>query len=162
MVIASFVPLFLFLHIGGAIIAFGPTFALPLVGAMSAKEPQHANFATRATGVISQRRIIPFALSMAVTGGLLIWATGRNLTSTTNLWLDVAIVIYVVAVGYALMVQGPAGRKMVELTSKPPEPGAAGPSPELVATAKTLRQGSLILMSAVTIIVALMVFKPGF
>ena len=127
MVIGDFVKLFLFLHIGGAIIAFGPTFALPLMGAMSAKEPQHANFAARATGVISQRRIIPFALSMAVTGGLLIWATGRDLTSSTNYWLDLAIVIYVVAIGYALMVQGPAGRKIVELTSKPPEPGADRP-----------------------------------
>jgi hypothetical protein len=156
------VQLFLFLHIGGAIIAFGPNFALPLMGAMSAKEPQHANFAARASGVISQRRIVPFALSMAVTGGLLIWATGRNLTSTTNLWLDVAIVIYVIAVGYALMVQGPAGRRLVELTSKPPEPGASGPPAELMATARQLRQGSLILMGAVTIIVALMVFKPGF
>ena len=68
MVIGDFVKLFLFLHIGGAIIAFGPTFALPLMGAMSGKEPQHANFAARATGVISTRRIIPFALSMAVTG----------------------------------------------------------------------------------------------
>jgi hypothetical protein len=156
------IQLFLFLHIGGAIIAFGPTFALPLMGAMSATEPQHANFAARATGIISQRRIVPFALSMAVTGGLLIWATGRDLTSTANLWLDVAIVIYLIAIGYALMVQGPAGRKIVELTSKPPEPGAGGPPPELMATARQLRQGSLILMGAVAIIVALMVFKPGF
>jgi predicted integral membrane protein DUF2269 len=155
------IQLFLFLHIGGAIIAFGPTFALPLVGAMSGKEPQHANFAARATGLISQRRIIPFALSMAVTGGLLIWATGRDLTSPINYWLDVAIVIYVIAIGYALLVQAPAGRKLVELTSQPPEPGVTGPSPELMATVKRLRQGTFALMGAVTVIVALMVFKPG-
>jgi Predicted integral membrane protein (DUF2269) len=155
------IQLFLFLHIGGAIVAFGPTFALPLMGAMSGKEPQHANFAARATGLISQRRIIPFALSMAVTGGLLIWSTGRDLTSPSNYWLDVAIVIYVIAIGYALMVQAPAGRKLVDLTSRPPEPGATGPSPELVATVKRLRQGTLGLMGAVTVIVALMVFKPG-
>ena len=108
------------------------------------------------------RRPSPFALSMAVTGALLIWATGRDLTSTTNLWLDVAIVIYVIAIGYALMVQGPAGRKIVELTSKPPDPNAGGPPPELMATAKQLRQGSLILMVSIAVIVALMVFKPGF
>jgi hypothetical protein len=155
------VQLFLFLHIGGAIIAFGPAFALPLMGAMSGKEPQHANFAARASGVISNRRIVPFALSMAVTGGLLIWAEGRDLTSSANYWLDLAIVIYVFAIGYSLMVQGPAGRKLVELTSKPPEPGAPGPSPELMATVKRLGQGSLILMGSVAVIVFLMVFKPG-
>ena len=136
------IQLFLFLHIGGAIIAFGPTFALPLMGAMSGKEPQHANFAARASGVITQRRIVPFALSMAVTGGLLIWATGRDLTNPANYWLDVAIVIYIVAIGYALMVQAPAGRKIVELTSSPPEPGATGPSPELIATAGNMTASS--------------------
>jgi hypothetical protein len=98
---------------------------------------------------------------MAITGGLLIWATGRDLTSSTNYWLDIAIVIYVFALGYALMVQGAAGRKLVELTSQPPPPDATGPSPELMATAKRLRQGGLILMGAITVIVALMVFKPG-
>jgi uncharacterized membrane protein len=160
MVIGDFVKLFLFLHIGGAIIAFGPVFALPLMGAMSGKEPQHANFAARASGAISTRRITPFALSMAVTGLLLIWATGRDLTSAANYWLDLAIVVYVVTVGYALMVQGPAGRKLVELTSQPPPPGATGPSPELMATVKRARRGGLILMGAVTVIVFLMIFKP--
>lgn len=153
--------LFLFLHIGAAIIAFGPTFALPLVGGMAGKEPQHANFATRASLLISQRRIIPFALSMAVTGAVLIWLTGRDLTSPANYWLDAAIVIYVFAIGYSLMVQVPAGRRLVELTSRPPDPGASGPPPELVAPARSMRQGSLILMAAVSVIVALMVFKPG-
>ena len=132
------------------------------MGALSGKEPQHANFAARASGLIFRRRILPFALSMAVTGGLLIWATGRDLTSPANYWLDVAIVIYVVAIGYALMVQAPAGRKIVELTSSPPAPGATGPSPELIATAGKLRRGSYILMGAVAIIVSLMVFKPAF
>ena len=37
----------LFLHIGGAIVAFGPTFAFPILGPMAGKEPQHANFALR-------------------------------------------------------------------------------------------------------------------
>ena len=40
--------LFLFLHVGAAIIAFGPTFAFPVIGGMAAKEPMHGNFAIRA------------------------------------------------------------------------------------------------------------------
>lgn len=158
---AELVPLLLFLHIGGAIIAFGPTFSLGLLGSMSAEEPMHANFAARASGVISQRRAVPFALSMAVTGALLIWSTGRDLSAPANYWLGLGIVIYVVAVGYALMVQVPAGRKMVMLTGQPPAPDAKGPPPELIATAGKLKRGSYILMAGVTVIVALMVFKPG-
>ena len=47
--------LFLLLHIGGAIVAFGPTFAFPLIGSMGAAEPQHANFALRINERISSR-----------------------------------------------------------------------------------------------------------
>ena len=73
----------------------------------------------------------------------------------------VEIVIYVFALGYALMVQGPAGRRIVELTAQPPDPDAKGPPVELMATARKLRQGTVILMVSVTIILTLMVFKPG-
>ena len=48
-------PCVLFLHVLGAIIAFGPTFAFPIIGAMGGAEPQHANFATRVTARISER-----------------------------------------------------------------------------------------------------------
>ena len=40
-------PYLLFLHVLGAIVAFGPTFAFPFIGALGGAEPQHANFATR-------------------------------------------------------------------------------------------------------------------
>ena len=39
----------LFLHVLGAILAFGPTFAYSISGAMGGAEPQHANFAMRVT-----------------------------------------------------------------------------------------------------------------
>lgn len=39
--------LFLFLHVGGAILGFGPTYTFPFIGAMAGKEPQHVNFALR-------------------------------------------------------------------------------------------------------------------
>ncbi len=54
-------PWLLFLHVLGAIIAFGPTFAFPIIGAMGGKEPQHANFATRAAHLVGQRLDEPLA-----------------------------------------------------------------------------------------------------
>ena len=51
----------LFLHIGGAIIAFGPTFAFPILGAMAAAEPLHANFVLRAQ-FITKRVVEPGAV----------------------------------------------------------------------------------------------------
>ena len=58
----------------GAILAFGPTFAFSFMGAMAAKEPQHANFSARQTAPISKRLVYPLAIFQGITGVLLIWA----------------------------------------------------------------------------------------
>src|SRR5690349_16696374 len=63
-----FSALLLLLHIGGAIIAFGPVFTFPLIGSMGAKEPMHANFAVRLSERISQRQVLPLAIFQGVTG----------------------------------------------------------------------------------------------
>ncbi len=135
--------IFLYLHIMGAIVAFGPGFAAMIVGPMVAKEPQHANFYAR-TQVASGRKLItPVAISLAITGiGLIMIRGWGNLVGDKH-WLEVGILLYIVAVVVAMVVQGPAGRKLVELTSQPPAPGAA-PNPEIPATAKRLRQGGAI------------------
>ena len=40
----NLLPWVLFLHVIGAIIAFGPVFSFPLIGAAGGREPMHANF----------------------------------------------------------------------------------------------------------------------
>ncbi len=52
-------PWLLFLHVLGAIVAFGPTFAFSFIGAMGGAEPQHANFATRVSLTISSQARVP-------------------------------------------------------------------------------------------------------
>ena len=48
-------PYLLFLHVLGAVVAFGPTFAFRFIGGMGGKEPQHSNFATRVSETIAMR-----------------------------------------------------------------------------------------------------------
>ena len=60
-------PYVLFLHVLGAIVAFGPTFAFPIIGAMGGKEPQYANFATRVSATITDRFVIPLGIFQGVT-----------------------------------------------------------------------------------------------
>ena len=72
------IPWFLFLHVMGAIIAFGPSFAFPIIGAMGAADRPHANFATRVSLAISRKRTVPAALSMPVTGIGLISGTSAD------------------------------------------------------------------------------------
>ena len=76
--------LFLFLHIGAAIIAFGPSFAFPIIGAMAGKEPMHGNFATRVNEALEDRLVLPFAISMPFTGVFLIWFGHTNLLDRSD------------------------------------------------------------------------------
>ncbi len=174
--LSPWLPWFLFAHVFGAIIAFGASFsAFPLLGAMSGKEPAHANFGSRVSDAISIKVVRPLAILQGITGVALILAARIDLTKA--LWLDVAIVLYLIAIGYALFVQIPVGHRLVELTSRGPAggppmggppaggppaggPPAGGPPPELIATAMKARRGGSFLGVMIAIIVFLMVVKP--
>jgi len=152
---------FLFLHVLGAIAAFGPGFAAMVVGPMVAKEPQHGNFYARTQVASSKRLVTPVALSMAVTGILILLTVpgGYQGVVGSRLWLPVGIVLYIVAVVFAFLWQARNGEKLVELTSTPPAPGSP-PNPEIPATAGKLRTGGIVLSLLVIAIVFLMVTKP--
>ena len=156
------VPYLLFLHVLGAILAFGPTFAFSFMGAMAAKEPQHANFSARQSALVSNRLVYPFAILQGITGLLIIWAASYPVTSTP--WLLIAIVLYLFMVGYGLTVQRSALHRLIELTSTPPPPGTPpGPPPaELISVAQRVRRGGMLLGTLVVVIVFLMVVKPTF
>jgi uncharacterized membrane protein len=152
----------LFLHIGGAIVAFGPTFAFPLIGAMGGKEPQHSNFALRLTEHIARRLVVPLVLFQGVTGILLIVLRGWSIF---QLWLAVGIVLYVIAVVFSLFYALPAAKRLIEATSAPPPappPGAppSGPPPHVLEMIRGLRRNGMIQAVLIVAIVVLMVYKP--
>jgi uncharacterized membrane protein len=153
--------LFLFLHVLGAIAAFGPGFAAMVVGPMVAKEPQYGNFYARTQVVQAKRLVTPIALSMAVTGILILLTIpgGYQGVVGSRLWLAVGILLYIVAIVFAFLWQARNGEKLVELTSSPPAPGTP-PNPEIPATAAKLRTGGIVLSLLVIAIVFLMVTKP--
>jgi uncharacterized membrane protein len=150
----------LFLHVLGAILAFGPTFAYSISGAMGGKEPQHANFAMRVSEATGQRLVYPLAILQGVTGVALILIGNIPVFSTP--WLLLGITLYVIALGYALTVQRNALHHAIELTSAPPPAGApAGSPPELMATVQKIQRGGMFLGLLIVVIVFLMVVKPG-
>ena len=153
-----FAPL-LFLHVLGAIVAFGPGFAAMVVGPMVAKEPQHANFYARTQVATARRIVTPVAISLAITGIGMILVRGWGNIAGGRHWLEVGILVYVAAIAYSMAVQGPAGAKLVELTSTPPAPGTP-PRPEIPATARRLRLGGMLLSAMVIVVAFLMVTKP--
>ena len=154
------VPWLLYAHILGAIVAFGPTFAFPIVGAAAGREPQHVNFVLRTLYFISRRLIVPLALLQGVTGVGLILAEGIYLFATR--WLLVAIVLYAAALYVAIGLNLPNTSRMIEMTATPPPPGAGGPPPELVRRIASGRRYGQILVVLIAAIVFLMVAKPSF
>lgn len=157
--LAALFPWLLFLHVFGAILAFGPTYAYSIMGAMAGREPQHANFSSRQVAKIGSSLVYPLAILQGVTGLGLI-ASGRFDLMATR-WLMLGIVLYVIALVYALTVQKNALDRVIELGATPPAPGTP-PSPELLATVKKIQRGGMLLGALVAIIVFLMVVKPTF
>jgi uncharacterized membrane protein len=165
---SAIVAILLFLHVLGAIVAFGPTFAFPIIGAMGGKEPMHANFATRVTLRIEERMILPLAFVQAITGIGLIWFAGINLLAAH--WLLLGILLYVIALGYSMTLQTHAIERLIQLTTMPPSmipsegPGAApaGPPPAVLETVQRIQRGGMLLGALLVAIVFLMVVKPSF
>jgi hypothetical protein len=164
--------LFLFLHIGAAIVAFGPTFAFPLIGAMGGREPMFANFATRVSAALERRMVIPLALTMPLSGTGLLWFAPStsdgpiDIFASSGHWLLLAIAVYVFAISFVVFVQDRRVHKVIALTSRPPGPPAGGPPaggppPELMLAVKKVQQGGIVLSVALVIIFSLMIFRPG-
>jgi uncharacterized membrane protein len=159
--VAWLFPYVLFLHVFGAILAFGPTYAYSIIGSLGRAEPQHANFGLRASAMIGTKLSYPLAILQGVTGVILMLLIGID--GMPPAWLTLGIILYVIALVFALTVQRGRLHKMIELTSAPPPPDAPpGPSPELAAVAKGLAQGGMALGLTVAVIVFLMVVKPSF
>lgn len=129
---SDLVPIFLTIHILTAVVAFGPNFAMPLIARMAAQEPQHGLFALRLTERIEKRLVLPLALTMPISGSLL--ALGEGINPLVSHWLLGGIVLYVVAMSYALGVQVRTVDRMIEIASHMAAAGpvlAAGPGAEL-------------------------------
>ena len=148
--------LWMFLHILGAIAAFGYGFYAPIFGMASAKEPHHSHWFTKAANRVSNYIIWPFAILMFITGAMLVQTGG---TEWSARWLSVAMLLYFVALGLVFLVQRPAINKIIALTEQPP--GPEGPPAELKASVRrTQLTGAALLVLTLTIL-ALMVWKPA-
>ena len=159
--------LFLFLHVMGAIAVFGPTFAFPVIAAQAQKSPQNGHFAAVVSELIERRIVIPGAVVQGITGVALILIIGIDLTSPSYRWLIAGIVLYLIAIVFAIFVQARNAEKMVHLTAGGPPPGPppagapAGPPPEIVETGQKLQRGGMFLTVLIVLIVVMMVVKPG-
>lgn len=158
----ALVPYLIFLHVLGAIVAFGPTFAFSFIGSANRAEPQHSNFGTRLSHTISSRLVYPVGITLPLTGLAIMGILRINPFARDYWWLLIAIVLYVIAYAYSFFVQRKLVERAIELTAAPPPSGASGPPPELPAIGKRIAQGGMVLGLLLVAIVFLMVVKPTF
>lgn len=151
------VTLYLFLHVLGAIAAFGFGFYAPIFGMAAAREPQHGNWYMRAGKRVSDMVIVPVALSMLITGTLLVVETG-GMARFKELWLTLSMILFVIAMVIVFVLQRPTLNKIIALTSQPPGPD--GPSPEVPANVRKLQLYGMVLLVITISILALMVWRP--
>jgi uncharacterized membrane protein len=159
--------LFLFLHVMGAIVVFGPTFVFPIITSQARKSPQNFPFAAVLSEYIERRIVIPGAIVQGITGLILIGLLGVSPLDQAYHWLIPGIALYLVAIIFAITVQAKNAEKMVHLMANmppgPPPAGApAGPPPEVAALGKQLQQGGMFLAVLIILIVIFMVTKPQF
>jgi len=150
--------LLLLIHIMGAIIGFGPTYAFSVLGPLSGKlEGPQALGPLKGIVAIERKLVIPIAtVIQPLTGVLMIFETDRNENFFSHEWLWISILLYIVLYYTAVFVQTPTIEKVIELG----EAGQAGSEEFLAGVAKMKKLGPMIGIG-LTIIVFLMITKPG-
>jgi uncharacterized membrane protein len=159
----SWFSFWLILHILAVIVAFGPTFAFPFMGAYAQRHMEAGPTVAHLTEQIERRMTIPIAIIVPLLGTALIFSGHFNLWKSK--WLLISIVLYIIAFFFAVLVQAPNGNRLVQAIAKmpagPPPAGATGPPPEIAALTKKLQAGGMFLLLMIVSIVVLMVWRPG-
>ena len=154
----GFFELLLLIHIAGAIVGFGPVFAFSILGPLSARlGGEQALGLIKGTVAVSKRLVIPVsAVTQPLSGILLITESGRDENFFEHEWLWVSILLYIVVFYLAVFVQRPNAERIIGLV----EGGEAG-SEEFQARAKRSRTFGPLITFGLTIIIFLMITKPG-
>lgn len=151
------IPILLLIHVGGAIIGFGPTFTFALLGPMAGKAGPHGGVALlEAMEAIEQKLTVPVAVvTQPLSGiGLIVFA-GYATAFFSHYWLWLAIILYVIALYLALFRQNPRLARMIAQAKAGP------PTPEFLAMAKATARTGQVLTALLLVIIVLMVTKPG-
>ena len=152
-----YLTILLILHIGGAIVGFGPTFSFAVLGPLAGQlgGPQSLGIIKGMHKTVKSL-VYPFLVIQPLTGALLIFKEGLQHDFFSHYWLWIAILLFAAAVYISLAIQSPATEKMIELA----EGGEAGTPQFMEVTKRTQTFGPILTLLLVSIIV-LMIWKPG-
>jgi hypothetical protein len=153
---------FLVLHVVASIVAFGPTFAFPIIGKLSQTNPEHGAFGVKVILAITRRMVEPVAVVVPLLGVGLIYTGHIDLWRSE--WLVISIVLYAIAFFFANLVQNRNVAKfltMLQAMPPGPPPEGAAPPAELTSMVRRINLGGAFLAVAVVVITLLMIWRPG-
>jgi hypothetical protein len=156
------------LHIISIIVGFGGVVLNGIYGAEAKKRKGPGGAA------VGEANLAVTEIAEKVILTVPLWGIGLVLMSDgvwkfTQLWVILAIVLFVATMGVATGVQLKNQKRMVALANElvaagPPPAGASGPPPqvaEMEALEKKLGMGGAFLSFMIVVLIFLMVFKPG-
>lgn len=148
----------LLIHVGGAIVGFGPVFTFAVIGSrLPTAGPAGVVALLEAIIAIERRLILPVALVTQPLSGLaLIFVAGFNEAFFSHIWLWVGILMYAVAFYLSIFVQIPAIEKMVHLAK-----AGGPPTPEFMAFGRRVQRIGPLTTVLLSLIIVLMITKPG-
>jgi uncharacterized membrane protein len=151
----------LIIHVFGAIIGIGPTFAFSIIGPAIGKQdsPQASLALMEIMEKIEKALVLPILIVVQLGSGiLLIFNRGLNhgFFSSHKAWLLAGIGIYIVAMAISLGVNTPGTVKLIKMAKS----GQAG-TPEFGRIVKINQMMGPVLTLLALGIMLLMVWKPG-
>jgi uncharacterized membrane protein len=156
----TWIQVFVFLHILGAIAAVGPTLSYALWIRLGERgSAAERSFALRGISWVDSHLATPAFMAQAVTGIVLILLLEIDFFQTA--WLILGVSIYVVLTVFAVAVYAPVVKRQVELAARvAAEPGDEAAGREYAGVAARGRAFGIVATVLVLIIVYLMVVKP--
>lgn len=141
-----------YIHILAAIVAVGFNISYAIWILRAQREPAHVSFALKGIKFIDDRIANPAYGVLLLTGLLMVFLGGF---SFTTLWIDVALVLYVVLIVLAVRFYTPSLREQIKLAEAGDTTSAA-----FIGLARRGQITGQALGLIVLVILAMMVFKP--
>lgn len=154
----TWIQVFLFLHILGAITAVGPTLSYALWVRLGERgSAAERSFALRGISWVDSHLATPAFMAQAVTGIVLILLLEIDFFQTA--WLILGVSIYVVLTVFAITAYAPVIKRQVGLAERVAA-GEEGMAGEYAEVASRARAYGIVATVLVLVIVYLMVVKP--
>lgn len=153
----DFFHVLLLLHIGGAIIGIGPTFAFGLMTPMMHRaSAEGSRWIYETLVAINTKMVWPVLVLQPITGALLIFESGRNENFFSQEWLWISILIYAVLFALALFLDRPAQAQLLQMVRS-----SDTDNPRYAALRGRQDRLGMLLGVMVVVIIVLMISKPG-